>query len=73
MDDGEGDDSDEGEERAPRAGNGDEVDMDTDGQRAAGGEVVDEPGASQGDIEPPLPFMPEPPEPHPIPRPEQGG
>ena len=58
VDDGEGDDSDDGEGQAPRAGNGDEIDMEAEGQRAADSEVVDEPEARQGGAEP-----------HPVPRP----
>ena len=73
VDDGEGDDSDDGEGQAPRAGNGDEIDMETEGQRAAGSEVVDEPEARQGGAEPPLPDMPAWPEPHPVPRPRARG
>ena len=51
----------------------DEIDMDTEGQRAADGEVVDEPKTDHGNSEAPLPEMPAPPEPHPLPRPRAKG
>ena len=51
----------------------DEIDMDTEGQRAADAEVVDKPQTDHGNGEAPLPEMPAPPEPHPLPRPRAKG
>ena len=73
VDDGDRNDSDDEEERALRTGNGDEVDMEANDQRAADGEAVDEPETRQESTEPPLPHMPAFPEPHPVPRPRARG
>ena len=73
MDDGEEEGSDDGNRRIPAAGDDEEIDVDAEGQQAAGGEAVGESEAGRGNAEAPLPDMPAPPDPHPLPRPRAKG